>query len=68
MTVTDQLNAYLLNNNSYIEILSSSVHILSYFFVTGALTFGNVGIAMLEPSLPLWMIFKMSPSKWELGM
>nr|WAS27828.1 putative vesicular monoamine transporter-like protein [Apostichopus parvimensis] len=33
----------------------------------GALTFGNVGIAMLEPSLPLWMIFKMSPSKWELG-
>ncbi|KAJ8026111.1 Synaptic vesicular amine transporter [Holothuria leucospilota] len=33
----------------------------------GALTFGNVGIAMLEPSLPLWMISKMSPSKWQLG-
>jgi len=33
----------------------------------GAITFANMGIAMLEPSLPLHMMSKMNSQKWELG-
>ncbi|XP_033633096.1 synaptic vesicular amine transporter-like [Asterias rubens] len=34
----------------------------------GAITFGNMGIALLEPSLPLWMLERMhNPSKWQIG-
>nr|QQY02554.1 synaptic vesicular amine transporter [Cryptocotyle lingua] len=34
----------------------------------GSLTFGNMGIAMLEPSLPLWMWEKMKASGWQQGV
>jgi len=33
----------------------------------GAITFANMGIAMLEPSLPLHMMDTMGSKKWELG-
>ena len=33
----------------------------------GAITFANMGIAMLEPSLPIHMMEKMGSEKWELG-
>ncbi|XP_071487419.1 synaptic vesicular amine transporter-like [Diadema antillarum] len=33
----------------------------------GAITFGNMGIALLEPSLPLYMLDKMEAEKWQLG-
>merc|ERR1719422_1533787 len=33
----------------------------------GAITFANMGIAMLEPSLPIHMMEKMHSEKWELG-
>jgi len=33
----------------------------------GAITFANMGIAMLEPSLPLHMMDTMNSDKWELG-
>ena len=33
----------------------------------GAITFGNMGIAMLEPSLPIWMINTMHSENWQLG-
>jgi len=33
----------------------------------GAITFANMGIAMLEPSLPLHMMDTMGSEKWELG-
>lgn len=33
----------------------------------GAITFANSGIAMLEPSLPLWMMDTMESSSWEQG-
>ncbi|CAL8082082.1 unnamed protein product [Orchesella dallaii] len=33
----------------------------------GAITFANMGIAMLEPSLPIYMMDKMEAEKWELG-
>jgi len=33
----------------------------------GAITFGNMGIAMMEPSLPIWMINTMHSDNWQLG-
>jgi len=33
----------------------------------GAITFANMGIAMLEPSLPIHMMENMGSEKWELG-
>ncbi|XP_050484701.1 vesicular monoamine transporter isoform X1 [Bombus vancouverensis nearcticus] len=33
----------------------------------GAITFANMGIAMLEPSLPIWMMDTMDASRWEQG-
>lgn len=33
----------------------------------GAITFANIGIAMLEPSLPLFMMDTMNSSNWEQG-
>lgn len=34
----------------------------------GAITFANMGIAMLEPSLPIWMMDRMDASRWEQGV
>lgn len=34
----------------------------------GAITFANLGIAMLEPSLPIWMMDNMGASRWEQGV
>ncbi|XP_055380402.1 synaptic vesicular amine transporter-like [Condylostylus longicornis] len=34
----------------------------------GAITFANMGIAMLEPSLPIWMMDNMQASRWEQGV
>ncbi|CAF1927186.1 unnamed protein product [Rotaria magnacalcarata] len=33
----------------------------------GAISFGNVGIAMLEPSLPIWMMSTMGASEFQTG-
>ncbi|CAG0882436.1 unnamed protein product [Cyprideis torosa] len=33
----------------------------------GAITFANMGIAMLEPSLPLWMMDTMNAPPWQHG-
>lgn len=35
--------------------------------ISGAITFANMGIAMLEPSLPIWMMDTMCASRWEQG-
>jgi MFS transporter, DHA1 family, solute carrier family 18 (vesicular amine transporter), member 1/2 len=34
----------------------------------GAITFANMGIAMLEPSLPIWMMDHMDATRWEQGV
>nr|CUU98712.1 hypothetical transcript [Hymenolepis microstoma] len=34
----------------------------------GALTFGNIGIAILEPSLPMWMKEHMNADSWAQGI
>lgn len=35
--------------------------------ITGAITIGNLGIAMLEPSLPLWMMETWQAGSFERG-
>ncbi|NXH11413.1 VMAT1 protein, partial [Bucco capensis] len=34
----------------------------------GALCFSNMGVAMLEPTLPIWMMQTMCSPKWQLGV
>ncbi|XP_042288548.1 synaptic vesicular amine transporter [Thunnus albacares] len=34
----------------------------------GAICFGNMGIAMMEPTLPIWMMETMCARKWQLGV
>jgi hypothetical protein len=34
---------------------------------SGSITIGNLGIAMLEPSLPLWMMESWSATSFERG-
>ncbi|XP_028278889.1 synaptic vesicular amine transporter [Parambassis ranga] len=34
----------------------------------GAICFGNMAIAMLEPTLPIWMMETMCARKWQLGV
>ncbi|XP_059178884.1 synaptic vesicular amine transporter-like [Physella acuta] len=34
----------------------------------GTITFGNMGIAMMEPSLPIWMYKTMHSSEWQQGI
>lgn len=33
----------------------------------GSITLGNMGIAMMEQSLPIWMINTMHSENWQLG-
>lgn len=34
----------------------------------GAICFGNMAIAMMEPTLPIWMMETMCAKKWQLGI
>lgn len=36
--------------------------------LAGAITFANTGIAMLEPSLPIWMMDTMGAGRWKQGV
>ena len=36
-------------------------------YIAGAITFANMAIATLEPSLPLWMMDTMNAPKWQQG-
>jgi DHA1 family solute carrier family 18 vesicular amine transporter 1/2 len=33
----------------------------------GAISFGNIGIAMMEPSLPIWMMSTMRATEFQQG-
>ena len=46
--------------------INIQIFVLSSFF-PGAITFANMGIAMLEPSLPIFMMDQMDAEKWQLG-
>ncbi|XP_034940472.1 synaptic vesicular amine transporter-like [Chelonus insularis] len=55
----------------YTETTSPSLKALisdPYIIIAaGAITFANMGIAMLEPSLPIWMMDTMGASRWKQG-
>ncbi|CAH1641990.1 unnamed protein product [Spodoptera littoralis] len=48
-----------------LKALVSDPYIL---IAAGAITFANVGIAMLEPSLPIWMADTMEARRWQQGV
>ena len=35
--------------------------------VAGSITFANMGIAMMEPALPMWMYRTMHATEWQQG-
>uniref|UniRef100_A0A3P8U593 Solute carrier family 18 member A1 n=1 Tax=Amphiprion percula TaxID=161767 RepID=A0A3P8U593_AMPPE len=41
---------------------------LSVCSPVGSLCFANMGVAILEPTLPIWMMQTMCSPKWQLGM
>ncbi|XP_063987021.1 synaptic vesicular amine transporter [Diachasmimorpha longicaudata] len=47
-----------------LKSLASDPYII---IAAGAITFANMGIAMLEPSLPIWMMDTMNAKRWEQG-
>ena len=51
---------YILHNHFFCS--SNAFHIFA-----GSITFGNMGVAMLEPSLPLWMLERMHSKDWQQG-
>lgn len=51
-----------------IQIKIMLMKICRFRFRQGAITFANMGIAMLEPSLPIWMMENMGASRWEQGV
>ena len=52
---------FFLSDKSY------CIHSITSILPLGAITFANMGIAMLEPSLPIFMMDKMKAEKWQLG-
>uniref|UniRef100_A0AAY4AWF5 Major facilitator superfamily (MFS) profile domain-containing protein n=1 Tax=Denticeps clupeoides TaxID=299321 RepID=A0AAY4AWF5_9TELE len=38
------------------------------YILISSLCFANMGVAMLEPTLPIWMMQTMCSPKWQLGM
>ncbi|KAL4231166.1 hypothetical protein ACF0H5_008748 [Mactra antiquata] len=49
---------------SYITLLKDPYILIA----AGSITFANMGIAMMEPSLPIWMKKVMSTEEWEEGL
>ncbi|KAL4636003.1 chromaffin granule amine transporter [Arapaima gigas] len=45
-----------------------TVRITPHVCVSGALCFANMGVGILEPTLPIWMMQTMCSPKWQLGM
>jgi DHA1 family solute carrier family 18 vesicular amine transporter 1/2 len=43
------------------------MYMIVYVYLTGSITFANMGIAMLEPTLPMWMWETMDAPKWQQG-
>lgn len=43
------------------------MHYYLIYIISGAITIGNLGIAMLEPSLPLWMMESWGANSLERG-
>lgn len=53
------------NEDKKTDPILNCIHLSS---LTGAICFGNMAIAMLEPTLPIWMMETMCARKWQLGI
>lgn len=42
--------------------------ILNLIFYIGSITFANIGMGMMEPSLPIWMMDTMKADRWQQGV
>uniref|UniRef100_A0A671M921 Chromaffin granule amine transporter-like n=1 Tax=Sinocyclocheilus anshuiensis TaxID=1608454 RepID=A0A671M921_9TELE len=54
----------------FVSTISKSCYMILWFLyiITGSLCFANMGVAILEPTLPIWMMQTMCSPKWQLGM
>uniref|UniRef100_A0A8C6KET7 Solute carrier family 18 member A2 n=1 Tax=Nothobranchius furzeri TaxID=105023 RepID=A0A8C6KET7_NOTFU len=50
------------------QVLISTQSSYPFIFIPGAICFGNMAIAMMEPTLPIWMMETMCARKWQLGV
>lgn len=57
---------------SYLNVSGKTIQFFKFLFpstfLTGSITIGNLGIAMLEPSLPLWMMESWQAGSFERGI
>lgn len=61
------MDPYIIIASGKTKLLTIQYPILTHFstcYDSGAITFANMGIAMLEPSLPIWMMDTMCAPKW----
>lgn len=59
-------------NRDYIAIWDAGIVVKQKWadlgaLVSGSLCFANMGVAILEPTLPIWMMQTMCSPKWLLG-
>ncbi|KAH8856438.1 Synaptic vesicular amine transporter [Schistosoma japonicum] len=50
--------------SSLLELLKDPYILIA----AGSITFGNLGVAVLEPTLPLWMKTTMNSTEWQQGI
>uniref|UniRef100_A0A2I2Y3A9 Solute carrier family 18 member A1 n=1 Tax=Gorilla gorilla gorilla TaxID=9595 RepID=A0A2I2Y3A9_GORGO len=59
----------LLDGGKGLPSLCFSKTLTSWWLVSpGSICFANMGVAILEPTLPIWMMQTMCSPKWQLGL
>lgn len=53
----------------FLVILSEEKHnvIMTCYLLVGAVCFCNMSFALLEPTLPIWLLETMDAKKWQIG-
>ncbi|KAL3310945.1 hypothetical protein Ciccas_010480 [Cichlidogyrus casuarinus] len=64
ITMKPSIKAEEIKGSSLKELVTDPYILIA----AGSITFGNMGIGLLEPSLPLWMREQMGASEWEQGV
>ena len=47
---------------------SENQHFYSMLYYVGAICFCNMSFALLEPTLPIWLLETVHAKKWQIGM
>ncbi|KAK4467919.1 hypothetical protein MN116_008527 [Schistosoma mekongi] len=64
LTLKPSIQRENLKGSSLIELLKDPYILIA----AGSITFGNLGMAVLEPTLPLWMKTTMNSTEWQQGI